>query len=62
MSEQEKIALYTRLSEVMKRGTLKMLERKAKLGEKVVISDSNGNPIEIPASEALQLYKMTINE
>lgn len=56
MSEQEKITLYSRLSEAMMRATLKMLERKAKLGEKVVIADSYGNPIEIEASEALKLY------
>lgn len=57
MSEQEKLTLYSRLSEAMMRATLKMLERKAKLGEKVVIADSNGNPIEIEASAALKLYQ-----
>lgn len=57
MSEQEKIDLYSRLSEAMKRGTIKMLERKARLGETVVIADANGNPIEISAEEALKHYK-----
>lgn len=57
MSEQEKITLYSRLEEAMKQATLKMLERKSKLGETVVIADKNGNPIEIPASEALKLYQ-----
>ncbi len=56
MSEQEKINLYTNLREAMKRSTKSMLERKAKLGETVVITDSNGQPIVIPASEALKLY------
>lgn len=56
MSEQEKIDLYTRLGDAMKRSTLAMLERKAKLGETVIIADADGNPIEIPASEALRLY------
>ena len=35
----------------------KMIERKAKLGESVVIADADGNPIEISAEEALKLYK-----
>lgn len=42
----------------MKRGTLRMLERKAKLGEKVVIADADGRPIEILASDALKLYQL----
>ncbi len=41
----------------MKRSTLQMLERKAKLGEKVVIADANGKPIEVDAAEALKLYE-----
>lgn len=56
MSEQEKINLYKHLGEAMKRSTKAMLERKAKLGETVVIADSEGQPLEIPASEALKLY------
>lgn len=56
MLEQEKINLYKRLGEAMKRSTKAMLERKAKLGETVVIADSKGQPLEIPASEALKLY------
>lgn len=58
MSEQEKVALYSRLSEAMRRSTLRMLERKAKLGEKVVIADADGRPIEILASDALKLYQL----
>ncbi len=57
MSEQEKITLYSRIREAMKRSTLQMLERKAKLGEKVVIADANGKPIEVDAAEALKLYE-----
>ncbi len=56
MSEQEKISLYQRLSEAMKRSTQAMLERKAKLGENVVIADSDGNPLVLPAEKALQLF------
>lgn len=57
MSEQERINLYQKLSDAMKRSTRAMLERKAKLGESVVIADENGNPIVIPASEALHLFQ-----
>lgn len=56
MSEQEKINLYTRLSEAMSRATKTMLERKAKLGESVVISDSDGKPLVISANEALSIF------
>lgn len=56
MSEQERINLYYRLSDAMKRSTKAMLERKAKLGESVVIADENGNPKIIPASQALNLF------
>lgn len=34
-----------------------MLERKAKLGEKVVIADAEGRPIEVSAEEALPIYQ-----
>lgn len=56
MSEQELKKLYQRISDAMKRSTKSLLERKAKLGETVVIADADGNPIEIAASEALKLY------
>lgn len=56
MSEQERINLYERLGEAMERSTKAMLDRKAKLGETVVIADANGRPIEIAASEAMKLY------
>lgn len=57
MSEQEEIKLFERIRESIASAQLKMLERKSKLGETVVIADKNGNPIEIPASEALKLYQ-----
>ncbi len=61
MSEQEKTKLYERLSEAMKRSTQDMLERKAKLGEEVVIADAAGNPITISAEEALQIFNRKDN-
>lgn len=57
MSEQEEIKLFERIRESIASAQLKMVERKSKLGETVVIADKNGNPIEIPASEALKLYQ-----
>lgn len=56
MSEQEEIRLYNRIKESISKAQRKMVERKAKLGETVVIADADGNPIEIAASEALKLY------
>ena len=56
MSEQEKINLFARIRENISEAQRKMVERKAKLGENVVIADSNGMPIEIPAADALKLY------
>lgn len=55
MSEQEKIKLYTQLGEAMRRGTQKLFERKAKLGETVIIADTAGQPMEVSADEALKL-------
>lgn len=59
MTEQEKINLYKRLSDAMRRSTQTMLERKAKLGESVVIADSDGNPVTISAEKALQILQNT---
>lgn len=39
----------------MERSTKKMLEVKKRLGQKVVIADSNGNPMEVSATEALRI-------
>lgn len=55
MSEQEKIELFARLRAGLKKATLRMLERKAKLGEPVIVADKHGNPVSISAKEALKL-------
>lgn len=34
----------------------RMLERKAKLGESVVIADSDGRPVTVSAQEALRIF------
>lgn len=57
MSEQEEIKLFDRIRESISAAQRKMVERKAKLGETIVIADANGKPMEIPASEALELYQ-----
>lgn len=56
MSEQEEIRLFDRIIESISDAQRKMVERKAKLGETIIIADANGKPIEIAASEALKLY------
>lgn len=57
MSEQEEIMLFERIRKSISVAQRKMVEKKAKLGETIVIADKNGYPIEIPASEALALYQ-----
>lgn len=57
MSEQEEITLFDCIRVSISTAQRKMVERKAMLGETVVIADADGKPIEIPASEALKLYK-----
>lgn len=53
MSEQEEINLFNRIKEGISKARRQMLERKAKLGETVIIADANGMPIEISAKEVL---------
>lgn len=58
MSESERINLFVSIKNGFAKATLQMLERKAKLGENVVISDADGRPLIIPAEEALKLFNM----
>ncbi len=58
MSEQEEIILFDRIRECISTTQRKMVERKALLGEKIVIADADGRPIEILASDALKLYQL----
>lgn len=57
MSEQEEINLYDRIRKCILATQRQLLERKAKLGEKVIIADNQGNPVKVSAEEALRLYK-----
>ncbi len=57
MSEQEQIALSEKLNKALKESYYKMLDLKKKLGHSVIITDKNGNPIEVSAEEAEILAK-----
>ena len=54
MSEQDKISLSDRITKGIHEAQRRLFERKAKLGEDVVVADSNGMPITISAEEALR--------
>lgn len=54
MSEQEEIKLFERIRENIQQTQKRLFERKAKLGENVVISDDNGQPIIVPAEDLLK--------
>lgn len=56
MSEQEEIKLADKILQSIRKAQRKMIERKAKLGEQVVIADNNGQPLQINADDALKLY------
>lgn len=55
MSENDRINLFNSIKEGLAKATRQMLERKAKLGEDVVIADLTGQPVTISAKEALKL-------
>lgn len=57
MSEQEKIKLCERIRQSIAKAQRAMVERKALLGEEVVIADDDGQPRRISAVEALPLYE-----
>lgn len=57
MSEQDKIILSDKITEGIRKAQRRMFERKAKLGESVVVADAKGMPETITAEEALQRIK-----
>ncbi len=57
MSEQEKIDFREKLDKALKDSYFKMLDLKKKLGQTVIIADTNGKPIEVTAEEAEILAK-----
>lgn len=54
MSEQEEIKLFERIRENIQQTQRKLFERKAKLGENVVIADENGQPVTVRAEDFLK--------
>ena len=54
MSEQEEIKLFERIRKNIQETQKKLFERKAKLGESVVVADENGQPVIIEAEEFLK--------
>ncbi len=54
MSEQEEIKLFSRISEGIQTAQRRLFERKAKLGEPVIVADADGLPIRISAEDAMR--------
>lgn len=57
MSEEEEIILFGKIRDNIRKAQRSLLERKAKLGEHVVIADENGQPLIVPAQAALERFK-----
>ena len=55
MSEQDKLNQREILNKALKESFRKMLELKKKLGQSVVTTDGNGNPVIITAEEPEKL-------
>lgn len=58
MSDKEQIILFDKILKGTREAQRALYKRKAKLGEDVVIADGNGQPLVIPASEALKRLEM----
>jgi hypothetical protein len=56
MSEQECLELREKLNEGLKKSYESMLRKKAQLNETLIISDGEGNPMEVTAKERLAQY------
>ena len=54
MSEEERIALSDKITAGIRQAQRALFERKAKLGEPVVVADEHGLPIYITGEEALR--------
>ncbi len=62
MSEQEEITLFENIRKGVHEAQRRLFERKAKLGENVVVADLDGMPMIISAEEALKRLKDRIND
>lgn len=56
MSDKEKLNLIDKLDKGLKQSYENLLRRKAALGQDMVFADENGQPIIVPAREALVEY------
>lgn len=54
MSDQDKINLSDKITEGIREAQINLFERKAKLGESIVIADENGRPITVKAEDFLK--------
>ena len=54
MSEQEEIKLFERIRKNIQQAQRELFERKAKLGESIVIADDNGQPVIVKAKDYLK--------
>ncbi len=57
MSDQEEIKLFGRIHQSIVSAQKRMLERKMKLGEQVVIADADGRPVTVTAEEAMKFFQ-----
>lgn len=62
MSEQDRIEFSDKITEGIRNAQRKLFERKAKLGENVVVADSDGMPLIITAEEALRRMSSPNNQ
>lgn len=62
MSDKEKIDLIQRLNIGLKQSYEKLLRHKAALGQDMVFADENGQPLIVPAREALAEYEQQSNK
>lgn len=60
MSENERIEFNEKLNKALKDSYHKMIDLKKKLGQTVIISDKNGQPLEVSAEEAERLAQSEI--
>lgn len=56
MSEEDKVILFEKIEKGILEAQRRLFERKAKLGETVVVADENGMPVTISGEEALRRF------
>lgn len=54
MSEQEEIKLFEHIRRNIQQTQRQLFERKAKLGESIVVADENGKPVTVRAEDFLK--------